>query len=174
MKILLTGGAGYIGSHVLLSILEKKYEAVVVDDLSTGHESLVPEDVRLIKCNINDKDKISNIVQKEKFDVLLHFAGFIRVEESVQNPVKYFKNNTENAITLFETCYKNNLRNIIFSSTAAAYGNPDSSNSIKEDANLSPLNPYGQSKIETEKYLIKNSDKFRQKCSHFSSFIYKV
>ena len=104
MKILLTGGAGYIGSHVLLSILEKKYEAVVVDDLSTGHESLVPEDVRLIKCNINDKDKISNIVQKEKFDVLLHFAGFIRVEESVQNPVKYFKNNTDNAITLFETC----------------------------------------------------------------------
>ena len=149
MKILLTGGAGYIGSHVLLSILEKKYEAVAVDDLSTGHESLVPEDVRLIKCNINDKDKISNIVQKEKFDVLLHFAGFIRVEESVQNPVKYFKNNTENAITLFETCYKNNLKNIIFSSTAAAYGNPASNNSIKEDANLRPLNPYGQSKIET-------------------------
>ena len=160
MKILLTGGAGYIGSHVLLSILEKKYEAVVVDDLSTGHESLVPEDVRLIKCNINDKDKISNIVQKEKFDVLLHFAGFIRVEESVQNPVKYFKNNTENAITLFETCYKNNLRNIIFSSTAAAYGNPASNNSIKEDANLSPLNPYGQSKIDTEQYLIENSNKF--------------
>ncbi len=129
MKILLTGGAGYIGSHVLLSIFEKKYEAVVVDDLSTGHASLVPEDVRLIKCNINDKDKISNIVQKEKFDVLLHFAGFIRVEESVQNPVKYFKNNTENAITLFETCYKNNLNNIIFSSTAAAYGNPSNNDS---------------------------------------------
>ena len=160
MKILLTGGAGYIGSHVLLSILEKKYEAVVVDDLSTGHESLVPEDVRLIKCNINDKDKISNIVQKQKFDVLLHFAGFIKVEESVQNPNKYFINNTENAIKLFETCYKNNLNNIIFSSTAAAYGNPINNSSIQENSELKPLNPYGESKVKTENYLIKNKHKF--------------
>ena len=160
MKILLTGGAGYIGSHVLLSILEKNYKAVVVDDLSTGNINLIPKNVNLVKCNINDEKKVSNIIQQEKFDILLHFAGFIKVEESVQNPSKYFKNNTENAITLFETCYKNNLRNIIFSSTAAAYGNPASNNSIKEDANLSPLNPYGQSKIDTEQYLIENSNKF--------------
>ena len=160
MKILLTGGAGYIGSHVLLSILEKNYKVVVVDDLSTGNINLIPEGVKHIKCNINEKDKISNIIESEKFDILLHFAGFIKVEESVQNPNKYFKNNTENAITLFETCYKNNLKNIIFSSTAAAYGNSSSDNSIKEDANLIPVNPYGQSKIETEQYLVKNSDKF--------------
>tara|TARA_Y100001970_G_C14205817_1_gene843898 strand:- start:858 stop:1841 length:984 start_codon:yes stop_codon:yes gene_type:complete len=159
MKILLTGGAGYIGSHVLLSLLEKNYEVVVVDNLSTGNISLIPEDVRLIVCNINNEEKISNIIQKEKFDVLLHFAGYIRVEESVQNPEKYFKNNTENAITLFETCYKNNLRNIIFSSTAAAYGNPSSNEAIKEETSLNPLNPYGQSKIDTENYLLKNTNK---------------
>ena len=160
MKILLTGGAGYIGSHVLLSILEKNYKVVVVDDLSTGNINLIPENITLIKCNINDERKVSNIIQQEKFDILLHFAGFIKVEESVQNPSKYFKNNTENAITLFETCYKNNLNNIIFSSTAAAYGNPSNNDPIKEEASLNPLNPYGQSKIETEDYLIKNADKF--------------
>ena len=86
MKILLTGGAGYIGSHVLLSILEKNYKVVVVDDLSTGNINLIPEGIKHIKCNINEKDKISNIIQSEKFDILLHFAGFIKVEESVQNP----------------------------------------------------------------------------------------
>ena len=133
MKILLTGGAGYIGSHVLLSILEKNYKVVVVDDLSTGNINLIPEGITHIKCNINEEDKISNIIQSEKFDILLHFAGFIKVEESVQNPNKYFKNNTENAITLFETCYKNNLNNIIFSSTAAAYGNPSNNDPIKEE-----------------------------------------
>ena len=160
MKILLTGGAGYIGSHVLLSILEKKYNVVVVDDLSTGNINLIPEGIQHIKCNINEKDRLSNIIQAEKFDILLHFAGYIKVEESVRNPTKYFKNNTENAITLFETCYKNNLKNIIFSSTAAAYGNPSNNDPIKEEASLNPLNPYGQSKIETEDYLIKNADKF--------------
>jgi UDP-glucose 4-epimerase len=132
MKILLTGGAGYIGSHVLLSILEKKYKVVVVDDLSTGNINLIPEGIQHIKCNINEKEKVSNIIQTEKFDILLHFAGFIKVEESVQNPSKYFNNNTENAITLFETCYENNVRNIIFSSTAAAYGNPSSNTQSKK------------------------------------------
>ena len=115
MKILLTGGAGYIGSHVLLSILENKHEVVVIDDLSTGNINLIHENIRLINANINDSEKISTLLLEENFDLLLHFAGFIKVEESVQNPDKYFKNNTDNAIKLFETCYKHNLKNIIFS-----------------------------------------------------------
>ena len=114
MKILLTGGAGYIGSHVLLSILENKHEVVVIDNLSTGNKSLIPENIRLINANINDSEKISTLLLEENFDLLLHFAGFIKVEESVQNPEKYFKNNTENAIELFKTCHKHNLKNIIF------------------------------------------------------------
>ncbi len=160
MKILLTGGAGYIGSHVLLYILKNNHEVVVIDDLSTGNKNLIPENVKLINSNINNSEKISNILEKESFDLLLHFAGFIRVEESVQNPDKYFKNNTDNAIRLFETCYKNDLKNIIFSSTAAAYGNPSNNKPITEDETLKPLNPYGASKVKTEEYLLNNKDKY--------------
>ena len=160
MKILLTGGAGYIGSHVLLSIAENNHDVTVIDDLSTGNKDLIPKNIKLINTNINNTEEIANVLKNEKFDLLMHFAGFIKVEESVSNPDKYFKNNTDNAITLFETCYKNNLQNIIFSSTAAAYGNPNNNNSIKENEDLNPLNPYGQSKVNTEKYLIDNKDKF--------------
>ncbi len=160
MKILLTGGAGYIGSHVLLSILRDNHDVHVIDDLSTGNKDLMPENIRLLNCNINDEKKISNLLRNESFDILFHFAGFIKVEESLKKPEKYFENNTDNAIKLFETCYKNGLNNIIFSSTGAAYGNPIDNNSIKEDAILKPLNPYGQSKINTEKFLIKNSNRF--------------
>jgi len=160
MKILLTGGAGYIGSHVLLSIIENKHEVIVIDDLSTGNKNLIPENIKLINTNINNSEKISNVLVEENFDLLLHFAGFIKVEESVQNPDKYFKNNTDNAIELFETCYKHNLQNIIFSSTAAAYGNPSNNKSIKEDETLTPLNPYGESKVKTEEYLLNNKDKY--------------
>jgi len=160
MKILLTGGAGYIGSHVLLSILEQEHKVVVIDDLSTGNKNLIPENIELINCNINDEEKIGKVLQKQKFDILLHFAGFIKVEESVQNPKKYFINNTENAIKLFETCYKHDLKNIIFSSTAAAYGNPINNSSIQENSELKPLNPYGESKVKTENYLIQNKHKY--------------
>ena len=160
MKILLTGGAGYIGSHVLLSILEQGHKVVVIDDLSTGNKNLIPENIELINCNINNEEKIGKVLQQQKFDILLHFAGFIKVEESVQNPKKYFINNTENAIKLFETCYKHNLKNIIFSSTAAAYGNPINNSSIEESAELKPLNPYGESKVKTENYLIQNKHKY--------------
>jgi len=160
MKILLTGGAGYIGSHVLLSIIENKHEVIVIDDLSTGNKNLIPKNIKLINTNINNSEKISNLLVEENFDLLLHFAGFIKVEESVQNPDKYFKNNTDNAIELFETCYKHNLQNIIFSSTAAAYGNPSNNESITEDETLTPLNPYGESKVKTEEYLLNNKDKY--------------
>ena len=160
MKILLTGGAGYIGSHVLLSILEQGHKVVVIDDLSTGNKNLIPKQIELINCNINNEEKIGKVLQQQKFDILLHFAGFIKVEESVQNPKKYFINNTENAIKLFETCYKNNLNNIIFSSTAAAYGNPINNSSIKENSELKPLNPYGESKVKTENYLLQNKHRY--------------
>ena len=100
---------------------------------------------------------ISQILQKEKFDALMHFAGYIEVEESVANPKKYFDNNTKNSKILFDTCIKNNLKNIIFSSTAAAYGNPANSEPIKESTDLKPINPYGESKIQSELHLRENS-----------------
>ena len=110
MKILLTGGAGYIGSHVLLSILSNNHEVCIIDNLSTGNKNLIPENIQFLNCNINDEEKISTLLQKQSFDILLHFAGYVKVEESVKNPNKYFTNNTDNAIKLFETCYNNGIK----------------------------------------------------------------
>ncbi len=157
MKILLTGGAGYIGSHAAIALLEGGHKVTVIDNLSTGNKKLIPPSANFINCNINDVMTISQILQKEKFDALMHFAGYIEVEESVSNPKKYFDNNTKNSKILFDTCIKNNLKNIIFSSTAAAYGNPANSEPIKESTDLKPINPYGESKIQSELYLRENS-----------------
>jgi len=157
MKILLSGGAGYIGSHTTLALLDQGHQVTVIDNLSTGNKNLIPENADFIECDIEDNLVIANLLKKEKFDALMHFAGFIQVEESVNNPKKYFTNNTENSKILFEACQNNNLKNIIFSSTAAAYGNPIDEKPIKEEALLKPLNPYGESKVLTEKYLQSNS-----------------
>jgi len=157
MKILLTGGAGYIGSHAAIALLEGGHKVTVIDNLSTGNKKLIPPSANFVNCNINDVTTISEILQKEKFDALMHFAGYIEVEESVSNPKKYFDNNTKNSKILFDTCIKNNLKNIIFSSTAAAYGNPVYSEPIKESTDLKPINPYGESKIQSELYLRENS-----------------
>ena len=157
MKILLTGGAGYIGSHAAIALLEGGNKVTVIDNLSTGNKKLIPPSANFVNCNINDVMTISQILKKEKFDALMHFAGYIEVEESVSNPKKYFDNNTKNSKILFDTCIKNNLKNIIFSSTAAAYGNPVNSEPIKESTDLKPINPYGESKIQSELYLRENS-----------------
>ena len=153
MKILLTGGAGYIGSHVALNLLDEGHEVTIIDNLITGNKELIPKKTTFIECNINDVKIISNLLRNEKFDVLMHFAGYIKVEESVANPRKYFDNNTENAKILFKCCTENNLNNIVFSSTAATYGNPKNSELIKESENLNPINPYGESKLLVEQYL---------------------
>ena len=154
MEILLTGGAGYIGSHVALSLIDQGHNLTIIDNLSTGNKKILPKNINFINCDVNDENKVSTILKNKTYDVLMHFAGFVVVEESVQNPKKYFKNNTNNAIKLFEICYKNNLKNIVFSSTAAVYGNPKNNLKITESENLKPINPYGESKLKTEKYLI--------------------
>ena len=161
MNILLTGGAGYIGSHVVLALLDNGHSVSVIDDLSTGHKDLLPNNIQFLECNINNKNKVASLIKQNNFDALMHFAAFIKVEESIKNPEKYFTNNTENAISLFETCFENNLKNIIFSSTAAAYGNPETNNTIPETVKVRPLNPYGESKIKTEKFLLQNKDRFK-------------
>ena len=161
MNILITGGAGYIGSHVVLELVDNGHSVSVIDDLSTGHRELLPKNIQFLECNINNKKKVASFINKNNFDALMHFAAFIEVEESVKNPEKYFTNNTDNAINLFETCFENNLKNIIFSSTAAAYGNPETNNAIPETGRVRPLNPYGESKIKTEKFLLQNKDRFK-------------
>ncbi len=161
MNVLLTGGAGYIGSHAALSLLDSGHEVYIVDNLSTGNKTLIPEKAKFTHCNINDEKIISDLIQSNKFDLLMHFAGFIQVEESVRFPEKYFENNTDNAIKLFNICKKNGLNNIVFSSTAAAYGSVNKNILIDEEMILNPQNPYAESKIKTEKFLIENQDDFK-------------
>lgn len=160
MNILLTGGAGYIGSNVILALIEQNHNIHVIDDLSTGDQNILPTSIEFTKCNINDANTIEKIIKNNKFDVLMHFAGFIQVEESVKFPEKYFENNTKNSIDLFETCKKNNLNKIIFSSTASGYGNSEN-DLISENHRLNPQNPYAESKVRTEEYLIKNKKDFK-------------
>ncbi len=161
MNVLLTGGAGYIGSHAALSLLDKGHKVHIIDDLSTGHEDLIPQKAKFTNCNISDENTVSDIIKSNKFDLLMHFAGYIQVEESVRQPEKYFENNTNNAIKLFNICKKNNLDKIVFSSTAAAYGEVSQNKLIDEDTNLNPQSPYAESKIKTEKFLYENQDDFK-------------
>ena len=161
MNILLTGGAGYIGSHAALSLLDDGHKVHIIDNLSTGNEILIPENAKFTNCNINNEEVISNLIQSNSFDMLMHFAGFIQVEESVKQPEKYFENNTNNSIKLFNICEKNGLNKIVFSSTAAAYGLVSENKLIDEYTNLNPQNPYAESKIKTEKFLFDNKDKFQ-------------
>ena len=161
MNVLLTGGAGYIGSHVALSLLDLGHNVHIIDNLSTGSENLIPKNAKFTKCNINDKNIISDLIKSNKFDLLMHFAGFIQVEESVKYPQKYYENNTENAVILFKTCRENGLNKIIFSSTAAAYGLVSGKKIVDESTNLNPQNPYAESKIKTENFLIENRDDYK-------------
>ena len=161
MNVLLTGGAGYIGSHAALSLLDKGHNVHIIDNLSTGNKILIPKNAKFTNCNVNDESKISNLINSDKFDLLMHFAGFIQVEESVQQPEKYFKNNTSNAIKLFNICKNNGLNKIVFSSTAAAYGSVSENKLIDENTNLNPQNPYAESKIRTERFLFDNQDDFK-------------
>ncbi len=154
MHLLVTGGAGYIGSHVANNLLDLGHKVFIVDDLSTGNKKLIPQKANFEQCNISDEKKLENIIKKNNFDAIMHFAGFIKVEESVKFPDKYFTNNFENSKKLFEICIKNNLLNVIFSSTAAVYGNKKEQKFISEKDQINPCNPYGESKLKTEKYLI--------------------
>ena len=116
MNILITGGAGYIGSHMALKLLDLGHKVTIIDNLSTGSQKLVPKKATFIKSNINNIPVLTKILKKNSFDALIHFAGFIQVEESIKYPKKYFTNNTKNSRILINTCVQNGLKNIIFSS----------------------------------------------------------
>ena len=158
MKILVTGGAGYIGSHVCNLLLDKGYEVTVIDSLVTGNKNLVPKNARLVVSDIADEKKIEDLVIKEKFDLVMHFAGLIRVDESVKEPKKYHMFNFEKGKIFLNICFKNGLNKIIFSSTASVYGNPNKEKVLESDP-LNPLNPYATSKQKLEDFIKKTSEK---------------
>ncbi|WP_075536113.1 UDP-glucose 4-epimerase GalE [Candidatus Pelagibacter communis] len=160
-NILITGGAGYIGSTVSHFLIDKGYSVTIIDNLITGHKHLVPKKADLIICDIDDEKRISNLLDKKKFELVMHFAGLIRVDESVKFPKKYYEYNYIKAKKFFEICFKKNLYNILLSSTAAVYGNKKKK--VSEKSNVNPLNPYAKSKLKIENYLIKKSNKLAVK-----------
>lgn len=161
MKILITGGAGYIGSHVVKALGKLGHDLIVYDNLSTGHKEAVTYG-ELVVGDLADKEKLDELFRVQRFQAVLHFAGSIVVPESVSEPMKYYQNNTINSHALISLCQKYNVDKFIFSSTAAVYGMPKDG-LCSEDSELRPINPYGQSKLMTEHMLrdLSLASKFR-------------
>lgn len=151
-KILVTGGAGYIGSACSEYLLDHDYEVVVFDALITGHRDAVDPRARFIKGDLAERDELISLCKKEKFDAIMHFAAFSLVGESMQNPSKYFRNNLASAINLADAAVEGGVGTFVFSSTAATFGMPDEM-PITESASQKPINPYGESKLCFEKVL---------------------
>ncbi|MGP0094042.1 MAG: UDP-glucose 4-epimerase GalE [Xanthobacteraceae bacterium] len=149
MTVLVTGGAGYIGSHMVLALLDAGQEVLVLDDLSTGFRRAVPARVQLIEGDCGDEALVADVIRRFNVRAIIHFAGSIIVPESVANPLKYYLNNTVKSRGLIATAVAHGVSQFIFSSTAAVYGDPPES-PIGEDAPLRPISPYGSSKLMTE------------------------
>jgi UDP-glucose 4-epimerase len=149
MTVLVTGGAGYIGGHMVLGLRDQGEKVVVLDDLSTGFAWAVPEGVELVVGDFGDAEKVADIVAKHEIDAIAHFAAKIVVPDSVADPLGYYLNNTAKARNLIETAVRSGVKHFIFSSTAAVYGETDSE-PIGEEASLAPISPYGRSKLMVE------------------------
>lgn len=152
MKVLVCGGAGYIGSGCSEYLLDHGHSVVVYDSLATGHEDAVDPRAVFIRGDLADRDRIMDVCKNGHFDAVMHFAAFSLVGESMQNPTKYFRNNIANGINLAEAMVAGNIERIVFSSTAATFGNPVNI-PISEDDPQQPINPYGESKLCFEKIL---------------------
>lgn len=152
MAVMVTGGAGYIGSHMVWRLLEAGEDVVVVDRLSTGFAPAVPADAELIVADVADRETVETVIRRNRVDAILHFAGSIVVPDSVRDPLGYYENNTCRSRGLIETAVACGVPHFVFSSTAAVYGTPGGG-PVAEDAPLAPLSPYGRSKLMTETML---------------------
>ena len=149
MTVLVTGGAGYIGSHMVLELADAGEGVVVLDDLSTGFDWAVPDGVPLIVGDVGDQTLVAGIIDEHGVDAIIHFAASIVVPDSVADPLSYYRNNTANSRSLIECAVRAGVRSFIFSSTAAVYGEP-AAIPVTEDAPTVPISPYGWSKLMTE------------------------
>ncbi len=152
MAILVLGGAGYIGSHTVDRLIENGYDVAVVDNLVTGHKAAINPKARFYEGDVRDKDFMNQVFDKEDIEGVIHFAAFSVVPESMEKPLKYFDNNTGGMISLLEVMNAHNVKKIVFSSTAATYGEPKQI-PIKETDPQVPTNPYGESKLAMEKIM---------------------
>lgn len=150
MAILVLGRAGYIGSHTALELVKSGRDVVIADSLVTGYKKAIPEKARFYQGDIRDFEFLDNLFQQEKIDAVIHFAAYSLVGESVANPLKYYGNNLYGTKILLEAMVKNNIDKIVFSSTAATYGEPENIPVLESDRTC-PTNPYGETKLAVEK-----------------------
>jgi UDP-glucose 4-epimerase len=156
MAVLVTGGAGYIGSHMVQALLDNNENVVVIDDLSTGVRSAVNQDASFVFGSVADEQLVAQTIQDHQVDAVIHFAGSVVVPESVENPTLYYSNNTAASLSLVKVCIKFGIGHFVFSSTAAVYGSPDIT-IVTEDSPKNPINPYGRSKLMVENILADTS-----------------
>jgi UDP-glucose 4-epimerase len=167
MKLLIPGGAGYIGSHMVRYAQEHGHEVVVLDNFSTGHEWAV-KDCEILRVNLLDQDKLSQLLRGRHFDGVIHFAAKSLVGESVKKPDLYYRNNVVGTLNLVNEMLSNDVNNLVFSSTAAIFGNPVT-DKIAENHPKNPINPYGQSKLMVENILqdICSANDFNATCLRY-------
>ncbi len=151
-RILVVGGAGYIGSHMVKHLLEMKETPVVLDNLSNGHRQAVPPNVQFYQTDIHDVARVENILREEAITHVIHFAAYAYVGESVSEPLKYYKNNISGTVALLEAIRKAGVKYFVFSSSCATYGTPNRL-PLTEDHPQNPINPYGETKLAIEKLL---------------------
>lgn len=163
MKILLTGGAGYIGSITSKALLDKGFEVTVFDNLERGHDCAIDSRAKFVRGDLKSLDDLEKVFSESKFDAVFHFAGYISVEESEKEPEKYRENNILGSKNLFDKALEHGVLKVIFSSTAAVYGNPQEI-PIPEDHVKNPTSEYGRTKLATENYLTE----LREKNNDFS------
>lgn len=150
--VMVTGGAGYIGSHAVLALLDSGWRVVVLDNLVTGFDWAVDQRAKLVVANVADDDKVRAAIRDHGVTAIMHFAGSVVVPESVSDPLKYYRNNTAASRSLIESAVSEGVKHFIFSSTAATYGIPEVV-PVREDSPQLPINPYGMSKLMTEHML---------------------
>ncbi|WP_426456638.1 UDP-glucose 4-epimerase GalE [Staphylococcus cohnii] len=152
MGVLVLGGAGYIGSHAVDQLIHRGYDVVVVDNLGTGHKAAIHDKAKFYEGDIRDKAFLENVFNNENIEGVFHFCAYSLVGESVEKPLSYFNNNVNGLQVLLEVMYDHEVAHIVFSSTAAVYGEPDSV-PITEDDSKTPTSPYGESKLMMEKMM---------------------
>ena len=152
VPVLVTGGAGYIGSHAVLALRDAGWSVAIIDDLSTGSRYVVPDDVAFYEGRIDDRELVERILSERDIGAIMHFAGSIVVPESVEKPLDYYRNNTVASHSLISTAVDARVKHIVFSSTAAVYGEPERV-PVDETVAKLPINPYGASKLMTERML---------------------
>jgi UDP-glucose 4-epimerase len=149
MKVLVTGGAGYVGSHCVRALVAAGHDIVVLDDLSSGHASAVSQKARLIVGALSDRDLLDDVFRIERFDAVMHFAAFIEVGQSVIDPLAFYENNVGNSVKLLKAMQRHGVMRLVFSSTCAIYGTPPRM-PLSEDMNPAPASPYARAKLAVE------------------------